>query len=64
MGDATTITTQRIAQLALPAGQYNLVPLPTNFIRTDTSIMCLTTAAPAIQALTAFLHKTLVKTVH
>lgn len=64
MGDATTITTRRIAQLALTAGQYNLIPLPTNFIHTDTSIMCLTNATPEIQELTAFLHKTLVKTIH
>jgi len=63
MTDATTITTRKIAELNLPQGQYNLLPLPTNFIRTDNSIMCLTTAAPEIQELTVFLASQLTQTI-
>ncbi|AYM01900.1 LysR family transcriptional regulator [Levilactobacillus yiduensis] len=61
--NATTITTRKIAALNLPAHQYNLIPLPTNFIRTDTSIMCLQTASAAVQGLTAFLTAELTRSI-
>ena len=39
------------------------MPLPTNFIRTDTSIMTLTTADSTIQQLTRFLTDELVRAI-
>lgn len=63
MTNATTITTRKLAERHLPAGRYNLMPLPTNFIRTDTSIMTLTTADSTIQQLAHFLTDELVRAI-